>query len=87
MKWYSNDTQISWVCNALIDGRTITHRDEIAEVRGWRLAAVIHRLRTRYKWPITTVYDDAKVAHYKLGKAEQLEVPKSYKKAIKSNRN
>ena len=82
MNWYSNDSQIAWVCNALIEGRTITHRDEIAEARGWRLAAVIHNLRKRYKWNITTEYDLHKVAHYKMVGSGKVEFPASFQKKI-----
>ena len=87
MNWYSGDSQIAWVCNALIEGRIITHKDEIAEAHGWRLAAVIHNLRKRYKWNITTEFDLHKVAHYKLVGKKKLELPSSFKKKISKVRN
>jgi hypothetical protein len=65
--WHSKRTQISWTCHALAQGRTINHMDEIGEVRGWRLGAIIHNLRTRYHWPILTDYvGPVRVAHYRL---------------------
>jgi hypothetical protein len=68
--FYSSDSQVFWTCKALLDGRTISHRTEIREVRGWRLGAIIHRLRRHYDWPIHTEYRGPQnVAHYSL-KAE-----------------
>lgn len=65
--WYSNKTQIRWTCEALLAGRTISHRTEIREVKGWRLGAIIHRLRHEFGWPIETEYRGPEnVAHYRL---------------------
>ncbi|GAB5449552.1 MAG: hypothetical protein Gyms2KO_44250 [Gymnodinialimonas sp.] len=65
--WHSKPTQAFWTCKALTDGRTITHLDEIGEVRGWRLGAIIHNLRRRYGWPIQTEFKGPeRVAHYRL---------------------
>lgn len=65
--FYSSATQVEWTCRALLSGRTIGHGDEIAEVQGWRLAAIIHRLKHRYGWPIETVYTGPEsIAQYKL---------------------
>ena len=65
--WYSGETQVFWTCKALLDGRTISHRTEIREVRGWRLGAIVHRLRWEYGWPIEVEYRGPEnVAHYKL---------------------
>lgn len=55
-QFYSKPTQVYWTCKALLDGRTISHRTEIREVRGWRLGAIIFRLKTEYDWPIQTTY-------------------------------
>jgi hypothetical protein len=55
-QFYSGKTQIHWTCKALLDGRTISHRTEINEVRGWRLGAIIHRLKSDYAWPIQATY-------------------------------
>ena len=64
-KWYSGQSQVAWVCNALLNGRTINHRMEIREVRGWRLGAIIHRLKRHYGWPIETEYRGPEnIAHY-----------------------
>lgn len=66
-RWYSNPTQVYWSCKALIDGREISHKTEIREVKGWRLAAICERLRREFGWPIDTVYrgPDA-IAYYRL---------------------
>ena len=64
-RWYSNPTQVFWTCDALIRGRTISHWSEIREVKGWRLGAIIHRLRTAYGWPILVeLRGPENVAHY-----------------------
>ena len=51
-RWFSSPTQVYWCCRALLDGRSISHRTEIREVKGWRLAAICHRLKAEYGWPI-----------------------------------
>jgi len=66
-QFYSSDSQVFWTCKALLDNRTINHRTEIREVRGWRLGAIIHRLRHHYGWPIQAEYRGPQnVAHYSL---------------------
>jgi len=81
--WFSKPTQIAWTCRALAIGRTLTHRDEIAERRGWRLGAIIHTLRTRYGWPVEVEYlGDDRVASYRLTDGCEvlaLEYPRSAK--------
>lgn len=52
--FYSCDTQVSWACAALLSGRAIGHNAEIADARGWRSAAIVWRLMSKYSWPITT---------------------------------
>ena len=65
--WYSGETQVFWTCKALLEGRTISHKTEIREVRGWRLGAIVFRLRRDYGWPIDVEYRGPEnVAHYKL---------------------
>ncbi len=65
--FYSSDSQVYWTCKALRDGRTISHKTEIREVRGWRLGAIIHRLRHDYGWPIQAEYRGPQnVAYYSL---------------------
>jgi hypothetical protein len=79
--WYSHDSQIRWACLQLIRGREISHKDEIGEVRGWRLSAIIYNLRHRYHWPIATRYDANRIGHYRLGAgvvADGLKKPRSF---------
>jgi|GEM_PF-1927976 hypothetical protein len=85
--WFSGDTAVSWTCRELIKGRAISHADEIAEVGAWRLGAIIHVLRTRYRWPITTERRGAeRIAYYRLGHAtEPLELPKSAREGDAAN--
>lgn len=65
--FYSKQTSVFWVCNALKQGRTITHQDEMREIRSWRLGAVIHRLKREFEWPIIVEYrGPEKVAFYAL---------------------
>ncbi|MDA7423094.1 hypothetical protein [Thalassococcus lentus] len=65
--WRSNQTQIFWTCKALAQGRVITHQDEIGKVNGWRLGAIIHKLRKQYHWSIATEYrGQENIAHYSL---------------------
>jgi hypothetical protein len=65
--WFSGETQVYWACKALIDGRTISHKTEIREMKGWRLGAIIHVLKSKYKWPIMAEYRGSEnVAHYRL---------------------
>ena len=81
--WHSNFTQIYWTCLALAEGRTINHMDEIGEVSGWRLGAIIHNLRKRYGWPISTEYRGPdRIAHYSLRREVDplmLDYPRSAK--------
>jgi hypothetical protein len=66
-KFYSSGTQVYWTCKALLANRTISHRTEIREVHGWRLGAIIHRLKHDYNWPINAEYRGPQnVAHYSL---------------------
>ena len=66
-RFYSSPTQVFWTCKALLDGRTISHKTEIREVKGWRLAAIVWRLDREFKWPIDTVYcGPDNLAHYRL---------------------
>ncbi|SDJ16449.1 hypothetical protein [Lutimaribacter saemankumensis] len=79
--WYSKRSQVYWTCSALVQGRSINHRDEIAESHGWRLGAIIHTLRSKYGWPIKTDYQGPeRVAHYRLSRRTDwraLEFPRS----------
>lgn len=65
--FYSSPSQVHWTCRALLSGRSIGHDDEIAEAKGWRLSAIVHRLKHRYGWPILTEYTGPENhARYKL---------------------
>jgi hypothetical protein len=81
--WHSNRTQVHWTCLALGQGRIITHMDEIGEVKGWRLGAIIHNLRRNYHWPIETEYKGPeRIAHYRLARGTDwrvLDFPRSAK--------
>lgn len=81
--WHSSKTQIYWTCKALTQGREINHMHEIGEAKGWRLGAIIHKLRHQYKWPIHTDYRGPEnIAHYSLPKSvkwRMLDFPKSAK--------
>ncbi|AXI54552.1 hypothetical protein C1J05_08650 [Sulfitobacter sp. JL08] len=81
--WHSGKTQIFWTCKALIDGRTISHKTEIREVRGWRLGSIIHRLKAELHWPILVEYRGPdNIAHYWLSKdaiVSELRFPQSAK--------
>lgn len=66
-RWYSNPTQRYWTCKALIEGRTISTKTEIREVKGWRLAAIIETLKNDYDWPIQKESRGAEnIAYYSL---------------------
>ena len=86
--WHSNRTQVHWTCLALAQGRTINHMDEIGEVKGWRLGAIIHNLRRKYHWPIETEYKGPeRIAHYRLPNRVDwrgLEFPPSAKEVRQS---
>lgn len=71
--WYSNPTQVAWTCDALTRGRVISHKTEIREVKGWRLGAIVHRLKSAYDWPILTeLRGPENVAHYRLAPGTDL---------------
>jgi len=66
-RFYSNPTQVYWTCKALLDGRAISHKTEIREVKGWRLGAIVHNLRKHYGWPIEAEYRGPEnIAYYTL---------------------
>ena len=82
-RWYSSPTQTFWACKALIEGRTLTHKTEIREMNGWRLAAITEKLRKQYGWPVLTEYRGPEaIAHYRLAPGtdpEKLRYPPSAK--------
>lgn len=66
-RWFSSPTQIYWACKALAEGRTLTHKTEIREVKGWRLAAIVEKLKKQFGWPILVDYRGPEaIAHYRL---------------------
>lgn len=66
-RWFSGETQVFWACKALIEGREISHKTEIREAKGWRLGAIVHRLKSEYRWPIVVEYKGSvNVAYYRL---------------------
>ena len=72
-RWYSSPTQVFWTCKALMEGRTLTTKTEIREVKGWRLAAITERLRKQFDWPILTDYRGPEnIAHYRLAPGTDL---------------
>lgn len=72
-RWYSNATQVFWCCEALLRGKCISTKSEIRAVKGWRLAAIVHRLKSDYGWPIQTEYRGAEnVAHYRLAQGTDM---------------
>lgn len=85
-RWYSSPTQIYWCCKALIEGRCVSHKTEIREVKGWRLAAICERLRREYGWPILTEYRGPDcIAYYRLAPGtniSELQFPPSARRLI-----
>lgn len=81
--FYSKPTSVLWVCTALKQGRTITHKDEMREIGAWRLGAVIHRLKREFGWSIDVEYrGPERVAHYALNPdvdQSKLRFPRSAK--------
>lgn len=47
-QFYSDKTQVHWTCKALLDNRIKSQRTKLQEVSGWRLPAIIHRLKQDY---------------------------------------
>ena len=55
-QWYISLTQVYYACRALALGKTLNQVNVIQGVRGWRLGAIVHTLRSHYGWPIVTEY-------------------------------
>ncbi|SFD44794.1 hypothetical protein SAMN04488523_1013 [Sulfitobacter brevis] len=85
-QFYSGKTQIAWACQALLDGRKISHRSEINEAHGWRLGAIICRLKHEFGWPIDKERGAGNVAYYFLiadADLANLRFPRSARTAAK----
>jgi hypothetical protein len=54
------------VKDLLLRRQDLTHETLIKMGYGWRLAAVIHYIKKRDKWPIESERDMRGVAHYRL---------------------
>ena len=82
-RFFSNPTQVFWTCKAFLDGRIISHKTEIREVKGWRLGAIVWNLRHNYDWPIHVEYRGPEnIAHYRLAPGADrstLKFPRSAK--------
>ena len=64
---FSGQTRVFWTCMAPLEGRAIYHLTEIHEVRGCRLGAIVHRLKTEFGWPVEVEYREPEnVAYYRL---------------------
>ena len=79
--FYAKPTSVYWTCKALTEGRTISQLTQIQNVKGWRLGAIIHRLRWEYGWPIKTEYSSpGQISLYSLAPdtdRSKLRFPKS----------
>jgi hypothetical protein len=82
-QWFSNQTQVFWTCKALLCGRTISHKTEIREAKGWRLGAIVWNLKENYDWPILVEYRGPEnIAYYWLAPGTdrtRLKFPRSAK--------
>lgn len=66
-RFFSSPTQVFGACKALLSGVPISHKDEIRKVNGWRLGAILHRLRNEYDWPIAVEYRGPEnIAYYSM---------------------
>lgn len=84
--WYSNPTQIRWICDQLRKWVEISHLDEVAAVRGWRLAAVVHRLKREFDWPIVSDRRGPnRIAFYRLAPGTDLSALKMPPSALRAD--
>ena len=60
--------------------------DVIRGVKGWRLGAIVHTLRSNYGWPIQTEYrGPERIGHYRLSKTcdpAKLDFPPSARRLV-----
>lgn len=59
------DKHMPIVKELLLQRVDLTHQTLIDLGHGWRLGAIIHVLRKR-EWPIDSLIDDRRIAHYRL---------------------
>ena len=56
-----------------MEGRVVSTKTEIREVNGWRLAAIVEKLRKQYHWPIEVEYRGKEnTAYYRLSPSADL---------------
>ncbi|GAA6176967.1 hypothetical protein [Sulfitobacter pacificus] len=80
--FYSKPTSVYMACKLLLDGQTISQITLMQSGHGWRLGAIMHRLRWEYGWPICTEYTSGHIALYSLAPGTDtatLRFPKSAK--------
>jgi hypothetical protein len=70
--WHSNHSQVYWTCMALAQGRAINHMDEIGEVKGWRLGAIIHNLRKSITGRLELSFEDQNASRTTAWSKEQI---------------
>lgn len=57
-RWFSSLTQMFWACEALTEGRTVSHKSEIREAEDLRLVASAGRLKDTYHRSIASGYSE-----------------------------
>jgi len=81
--FYSKPTSVYMTCKLLLEGQTISQITLMQSGHGWRLGAIMHRLKWEYGWPIQTEYTSpGNVALYTLSPdadRSALRFPKSAK--------
>ena len=78
--FYSKPTSVYIACKLLLDGQTISQITLMQSGHGWRLGAIMHRLRWECGWPIYTEYTSGRIALYSLAPGTdptKLRLPKS----------
>ena len=85
--FFSERTSTQWACDALLAGRKISTQIQIQERRGWRLGAIVHRLRDEFAWPILDKRGAGRVKTYWLdpdADLTKLNMPRSAQAATKA---
>ena len=56
-----------------MEGRVVSTKTEIRELNGWRLAAIVEKLRKQYHWPIEAEYRGKEnTAYYRLSSSADI---------------